>query len=109
MRASADEIFLFANPNRSCKLTAMSVEQIEKTLLQLPSEERRRFADWFYEHESEILHPQDEDYIHPSVKAEILRRRDETIAHPELLEPWDGLKKVRERLNEIRRQKAPVR
>jgi hypothetical protein len=87
----------------------MSVEQIEKTLLQLPSEERRRFADWFYEHESEILHPQDEDYIHPSVKAEILRRRDETVAHPELLEPWDGLKKVRERLNEIRRQKAPVR
>jgi len=88
---------------------AMSVEQIEKTLLQLPREERRQFADWFYAHENEILNPQDEDYIHPAVKSEILRRRDETIAHPELLEPWDNLDKVRERLNEIRRQKAPAR
>ncbi len=65
----------------------MSVEQIEKTLLQLPGEERRRFADWFYAHEDEILNPQNEDYIHPSVKEEILRRRDELIANPSLAEP----------------------
>jgi hypothetical protein len=65
----------------------MSMEQIKKTLLQLPREERRQFVDWFYEHEGEILHPQDEDYIHPAVKAEILRRRDELVANPGLAEP----------------------
>jgi hypothetical protein len=62
----------------------MSVEQIEKTLLQLPREERRRFADWFYAHEDELAGPEE---IHPDVKTEILRRRDEALAHPELMEP----------------------
>ncbi len=82
----------------------MSVEQIENTLLQLPREERRRFADWFYEHEKELA---GHDYIHPDVKAEILRRRDEVDAHPELLEPWEGTtERVRARLYELRRQKA---
>jgi hypothetical protein len=67
-----------------CDYAVMSVEQITTTLLQLPPEERRRFADWFYEHEEELTGPVD---IHPDVKAEILRRRDEVDAHPELLEP----------------------
>lgn len=88
----------------------MSVEQIEKTLLELPSEERRQFADWFYQHESEIIGPLDDDYIHPSVQAEVLRRRDEALAHPELMEPWDGtMDKARELLNEFRRKKAQSR
>ena len=82
----------------------MSVEQIGKTVLQLPREERRKFADWFYQHENEIAGP---DEIHPEVKAEILRRRDELDAHPELLEPWEGTtERVRARLHELRRQKA---
>ena len=65
----------------------MSVEQIEKTLLELPSEERRQFADWFYQHESQIVGPQEDDYIHPSVKAEILRRSAELDANPGLAVP----------------------
>ena len=88
----------------------MSVEQIEKTLLALPSEERRQFAEWFYENESKIVGSHGDDDIHPSVKAEVLRRRDEALAHPELMEPWDGtMNKARELLDEIRRQKAQAR
>ena len=87
-----------------CDYAVMSVEQITTTLLQLPPEERRRFADWFYEHEEELTGPVD---IHPDVKAEILRRRDEVDAHPELLELWEGTtERVRARLHELRHQKA---
>ena len=79
----------------------MSVEQIKKTLLQLPRKERRQFADWFYQHENEIIAPQDEDEISPEIKAGILQRRDEVDAHPELLEPWEGTtERVRARLHE---------
>jgi len=88
----------------------MSVEQIETTLLQLPQAERRRFADWFYEHEAELLSPPEDEAVHPEVQAEILRRRDEVDAHPELLEPWEGTtERVRARLHELRHQKAPAR
>ena len=82
----------------------MSVEQLEQSVLKLPDEERRQFAEWFYEHEDKITGL---DNIHPDVKAEILRRRDEVDAHPELLEPWEGTtERVRARLHELRRQKA---
>lgn len=82
----------------------MSVEQIEQSLLQLGREERRRFADWFFENEAELTGP---DYLHPEVKAEILRRLEEVDAQPELLEPWEGTtERVRARLHELRRQKA---
>jgi hypothetical protein len=87
----------------------MSVEQIEATLLQLSPEERRRFADWFYQHEDELL-GDDEAGIDPEVKAMILSRREEALAHPELLEPWDGTsERLRAQLNEIRRKKAQNR
>ena len=40
-------------------------------------------------------------------KAEVLRRRELAVAHPELLEPWDGaIERVRERLHEFRPQKT---
>lgn len=82
----------------------MSVEQIEATLLTLTREERRRFADWFYEHENEVA---GRDYIHPEVETEILRRREEALTHPERLEPWEGTtERVRARLHEVRHQKA---
>ncbi len=64
----------------------MSFEQIEKTLLQLPREERSRFADSFYQHENEILDPQDEDDIPSSVKPEVLRHHDQALASLELKE-----------------------
>jgi len=88
----------------------MSVEQIEATLLRLSREERRQFADWFYQHEEEILDPREDDEISPEARAEILRRREEALAHPELLEPWEGTtERLRAQLNEIRRQKAQTR
>jgi hypothetical protein len=61
----------------------MSVEQLEQSVMQLSEAERRQFAQWFYEHEDELAGPED---IHPTAQAEILRRRDEVVAHPELLE-----------------------
>ncbi|MFM8469963.1 MAG: hypothetical protein ACKODH_08335 [Limisphaerales bacterium] len=89
----------------------MSVEQIEATLLQLPREERRRFADWFYANEAEILSPQDVEAIHPEVQAEILRRRDELDANPGLAVPvtdewFDDLKR---KLADARARQAPAR
>ena len=88
----------------------MSVEQIEDTWLRLSSEERRRFARWFYENESVILELPPEEEISPEWQMEIMRRREEALAHPELLEPWgDTTEKLRAQLNEIRRQKIPAR
>lgn len=85
----------------------MSVEQLEQSVLQLSEAERRQFTQWFYEHEDKLTGL---DEIHPDVKAEILRRRDEVDAHPELLEPWEGTtERVRARLHELRRQKAQAR
>jgi hypothetical protein len=87
----------------------MSVEQIEQSVMRLSVEERRQFAEWFFEHADELA-GLDDNYIHPEVKAEILRRREEADAHPELLEPWAGTtERVRARLHELRRQKAPAR
>jgi hypothetical protein len=85
----------------------MSVDQIEKTLLQLPPEARRQFADWFYLHENEIIESQDEIELTPEIEAGILQRRDEADAHPERVEPWEGTtERVRARLHELRHQKA---
>jgi hypothetical protein len=82
----------------------MSLEQLEQSVLKLSRDERRRFLDWLYEHEDELAGP---EYIHPHVQAEILRRREAALAHPEQLEPWEGTtERVRARLHEIRRQKA---
>ena len=52
----------------------MSIEQLEDQVLQLPRDERRRFARWFYEHENQIVEPREEDEISVATKAEILRR-----------------------------------
>ena len=88
----------------------MSLEQLEQTVLNLPPGERRQFANWFHEHEPELLAAQGDDAIHPEIQAEILRRRDELDAHPEQLEPWAGTtERVRARLHELRHQKAPAR
>jgi hypothetical protein len=86
----------------------MRVEQIEQSVLQLSMVERRQFVQWFYDHPDE-LGAGDDNYIHPEVKAEILQRRDEAAAHPELLEPWAGTtERVRAKLHERRPQKARI-
>jgi hypothetical protein len=87
----------------------MSVEQIEQSVLQLSAEDRRQFAQWFFEHADELA-GLDDGTIHPAVRAEILRCRDEVDSRPELLEPWEGTtERVRARLHELRRQKAQAR
>jgi len=88
----------------------MSVEQIEKTLLNLPREDRRRFAEWFYDHEGDILDPREEDEISAAAKAEILRRRDELAANPGLAVPvtdewFDELKR---KLTHVRAPQTPA-
>jgi hypothetical protein len=89
----------------------MSVEQIEQSVLKLSDEERRQFADWFFQHEAEIIGTPDDDFIHPSVKAEVLRRRDEVEAHPELLEPVtaEWFEKLKRKLADARTAKASAR
>lgn len=78
----------------------MSVEQIEQRLMSLSSEERRNFANWFHEHEEELL---GESYIHAQAEAEILRRRDAAVNHPEKLEPWEEVfPRMKQRFDELR-------
>lgn len=86
----------------------MSVEQLEKTVLGLSLEDRRRFFDWLYEHEDELV-PQDD--IRPEVEAEVLRRRDEALAHPELLEPVtsEWFEKLKRKLADARSGKTSPR
>lgn len=87
----------------------MSVEQIETSVLQLPPEDRRRFLNWLYEHEDELL-GDDDGEIHPEVQAEILRRREDALAHPEKLEAWESaFPKMKQRFNELRRQNPYAR
>ena len=87
----------------------MSVEQIETSVLQLPPADRRRFLNWLYEHEDELL-GSDDGEIHPEVQAEILRRREEALAHPEKLEAWESaFPKMKQRFNELRRQNPYAR
>ena len=65
----------------------MSTEQLEDQVLQLPRDERRRFARWFYEHENQIVEPCEGDEISAKTKAEIIRRSAELDANPGLAVP----------------------
>ena len=86
----------------------MSLEQLKSSILSLAPEERKQFACWFEEHRHDLV--EDGDELTTEQQAEILRRREQALAHPELLEPWDGtIDRVRQRLHELRRQKAASR
>jgi hypothetical protein len=88
----------------------VSLEQLESAILELTPPERKRLAVWFEENRRELLGDDDSDELTEEQQAEIVRRRDSALAHPELLEPWDGtIERVRERLREFRRQKASAR
>jgi hypothetical protein len=85
------------------------LEQLENAILDLTPEERQRLAVWFDENREELL-ADEPDELTEEQKAELVRRRDLALAHPELLEPWDAtIERVRERLHEFRRQKASAR
>ena len=77
----------------------MSLEQLESAILELTPRERQRLAVWFEENRRELLGDDDSDELTEEQQTEIIRRRDFALAHPELLEPWDGtIERVRERL-----------
>lgn len=89
----------------------MSLEQLESAILALPAKERQRLAAWFEEHCHELLGDTEGDEgLAEEQQVEILRRRNLALAHPELLEPWEGtLVRARQRLHELRHQKASSR
>ena len=102
--------FLFANWQEPRKIPGMSLQQLESAILALPVEDRSRLARWFDEHRQELLGDATEDDLTEEQQAEILRRRDLALAHPELLEPWEGtIERARQRLHEFRRQKTSPR
>jgi len=87
----------------------VSLEQLERAILGLTPDERQRLAVWFEENRPDLL-GDESDELTEEQQAELMRRRDLALAHPELLEPWDGtIERVRERLHEFRRQKASAR
>ena len=91
------------------KLNYVSLEQLESAILGLTPEERQRLAVWFEENRHELLGGES-DELTKEQEAEVIRRRDLAVAHPELLEPWDGtIERVRERLHEFHRQKTSAR
>ena len=91
------------------KLGHVSLEQLESAILGLTPEERQRLAVWFEDNRHELL-GDERDGLTEEQEAEVIRRRDLALAHPELLELWDGtIERVRERLHEFRRQKASPR
>jgi len=79
----------------------MSVEQLEQSVLRLSPEDRRRFLDWLFEHEDELIDSSDD--IHPEVKADILRRREEALTHPEKLQAWEtAFPRMKKRFEDLR-------
>ena len=67
----------------------MSLAEIESKVLELSEEERRQFADWFFQNQGKILPPPlddggDEDgEMSEAIKAELLLRKQEYFDHPE--------------------------
>jgi hypothetical protein len=59
------------------------LEQLKAAILELNPQQRQRLALWFEEHRRELLGEQD-DELNEAQKAELLRRRDQAAAHPEL-------------------------
>jgi hypothetical protein len=87
----------------------VSLEQLENAILGLTPEERQRLAVWFEENRRELI-GDEPDELTEEQNAELVRRRELALAHPELLESWDGtIERVRERLHEFRRQKTSAR
>ena len=57
----------------------MSAEQLEDSLMKLPREERRRFAQCFNENENDILEPEDNDPKRPGTPEAIVRHINQVI------------------------------
>jgi hypothetical protein len=84
----------------------MSVEQLEQQIERLPREELARLAGWLDRFLGRTI-PEDPDRLcdlTDGEKAELLRRRDELMAHPELAQPMDG-----EYFTDLKRELADAR
>jgi hypothetical protein len=86
----------------------MSVEQIEASIRALPPEEREQLANWFDEHRGELIGETGDLELSEEQQAEILRRRDEALAHPELLESFEeaDVKRMFKEFADARSQKT---
>src|SRR5437867_3803574 len=80
-------LFSFANERSGTESPGMNLAELESKVLQLPEEERREFAAWFYEHEDEIAGPASAEAhaLSDEQKAELTRRLLEIEQHPEML------------------------
>jgi hypothetical protein len=100
---------LFAAKAAFVTLSNVSLEQLESAIIDLSPDERKRLAVWFEENRKELL-GEDGDELSDQHQAEIMRRRDQALAHPELLEPWNGtIERVRQRLHEFHRPETSSR
>jgi hypothetical protein len=86
----------------------MSVEQIESQLMELPFDERRKFARWFYDHEQKILETAADEAIDPEIQAQVLRRFDDLRSNPGLAVPVtdEWFQQLKERISSVRTSKA---
>ena len=86
----------------------MSVEQIESQLMELPFDERRKFARWFYDHEQKILGAPEDEAIDPEIQAQVLRRWDDVRSNPGLAVPVtdDWFLQLKQRISLVRPSKA---
>jgi hypothetical protein len=89
----------------------MSLAEIEKTVIELPEDERRRFAAWFYKNEERILPaaPDDHDVagdISPELMEELVRRRKELDSGTvRLISPEEMFRGMKEAVDEVRRSR----
>lgn len=58
----------------------MSVEQIETQVLALPPDERRRFAQWFFDHEAKILDADSDKPVHAPISSDAARPDHEALS-----------------------------
>jgi hypothetical protein len=78
----------------------MSVEQLEQQIQRLPRQDLARLVGWldgFLDRESPQV-PAESDDLTDDERTELLRRRDELLANPDLAQPmdddyFDGLKR----------------
>ena len=67
----------------------MSLEQIETAILGMPPAERRCLLAWLDEHRDDLFNESPAE-LSPVQTAELLRRRQEYIDHPEQFTRLDG-------------------
>lgn len=67
----------------------MNIEQVEDAILALAPEERRQLLEWFDEHRHELFGAAESTELSEAQKAEVLRRRNDYVEHPERFIPMD--------------------